>query len=73
MMAISERETFLMINMFFFLTKRWKISTESFLALDAQYSIMRLLRTGYEGYHLTGEEGIAEDVEEYIKQQGGNI
>ena len=62
-----------MVNMFFYLTKRWGISTEQFLDLDEQYGIMRLLRIGYETYHLTGEEGIAEDVEEYVKEQGGSV
>jgi len=42
MIALSERETFLMVNMFFFLIKRWKISTERFLELDSKYNIMRL-------------------------------
>ena len=73
MIAISERETFLMVNMFFYLIKRWNISTERFLELDSKYSIMRLLRIGYEIYHLTGEEGIAEEVEEYLREQGGSI
>ena len=72
-MTLSERESFLMVKMFFYLTKRWSISTEQFLELDEQYGIMRLLRIGYEAYHLTGEEGIAEDVEEYIREQGGSI
>jgi len=71
MIALSERETFLMVNMFFYLIKRWRISTERFLELDLKYNIMRLLRIGYEMYHLTGEEGIAEDIEEYIREQGG--
>jgi len=71
MIALSERETFLMVNMFFYLIKRWRISTARFLELDSKYSIMRLLRIGYETYHLTGEEGIAEDIEEYIREQGG--
>ena len=73
MMTLSERETFLMVNMYFYLIRRWGIDTERFLILDEQYNIMHLLRIGYEIYHLTGEEGIAIDIEEYISQQGGSI
>ena len=73
MFKLADRETFLMVNMFFFLIDRWKVSVERFLELDEKHNIMRLLLIGYETYHLTGEEGIAQDIEEYIADQGGTI
>ena len=72
-MTLSERVIFLQIDMMDYLMERWGKNTESFLELDEKYGILRFLRIGYEPFHLTGEEGIAEEVERYVAEQGGVI
>ena len=52
---------------------RWKKSMQDFLFMDEKYGILKFLLLGYESFHLTGEEGVAEEVEEFIKEQGGTL
>lgn len=72
-MKLNERIIFLQVDMMDYLMKRWGKNTNDFLALDEKYKILRFLRIGYEPFHLTGEEGIAEEIESYISGQGGVI
>jgi len=72
-MTLNERIIFLQVDMMDYLMQRWGTNTDAFLALDEKYKILRFLRIGYEPFHLTGDEGIAEEVENYISEQGGVI
>jgi hypothetical protein len=45
---------------------RHKLSPEDFLAIDAQKDILGFLRIGYEPFHLTGDEGILEELDAYV-------
>jgi len=72
-MMLDERKSYLMVCMADFLMLRWQKTVHEFLYLDSLYGILDYLLLGYEPFHLTGDEGIAEDVEEFIRMQGGVI
>jgi len=72
-MKLEERKSYLMICMADYLMHRWKKTLQEFLHLDSLYGILGYLILGYESFHLTGDEGIAEEVEEFIRLQGGTI
>jgi hypothetical protein len=46
--------------------KRHNISPVEFLEQDKKYGILEFLETGYEPFHLTGPEGVLDEVEYYI-------
>lgn len=46
--------------------ERHELNPEKFLALNAQKDILGFLRLGYEPFHLTGDEGILEELDEYV-------
>ncbi|MBZ9634172.1 DUF3791 domain-containing protein [Clostridium sp. FP1] len=56
-----------------YLITRWRITPKTFIEKDEKYNILRYIRLCYEPFHLTGEEGIAEDIEEFIRERGGDI
>ena len=47
--------------------KRHNLKPAEFLELDKKYKILEFLETGYEPFHLTGPEGVLNEVEEYVK------
>jgi len=49
--------------------KRYSITLEEFNKLDDKYAILEFIEDGYEPFHLTGNEGILEEIHEYIKEQ----
>jgi len=49
--------------------KRYNISIDEFNELDDKYAILEFIEAGYEPFHLTGNEGIIEEINEYIKEQ----
>jgi len=46
--------------------ERHGLSPEEFLALDSQKDILGFLRLGYEPFHITGDEGILEELDSYV-------
>jgi hypothetical protein len=48
---------------------RHEMTIEAFLALDAQKDILGFLKAGYEPFHLTGDEGVLDEMDAYV----GNI
>ena len=46
--------------------ERHELSPEEFLALDAKKDIIGFLRLGYEPFHLTGDEGVLEELDSYV-------
>ena len=72
-MKLAERQSYLMISVADYLMSRWNIGLTDFLHMDTSYGILDYLILGYEPFHLTGNEGIAEEIEEFIKLQGGSI
>lgn len=69
----EERINALQVDMTLYLMKRWGIDQYKFIELDDAYDILGFIRTGYEPFHLMGDEGIAEEVESYIREKGGAV
>ena len=49
--------------------KRHNLKPPEFLDLDKKYGILDFLETGYEPFHLTGTEGVLNELEDYVKSQ----
>jgi len=70
-MTHEERINFMQVDVMHDLIKRWNTTTEQFLKIDENHDILGYIRLCYEPFHLTGSEGIAEDIERYITERGG--
>jgi len=40
-----------------------------FVERDMQYHILHLLEVGYEPFHLTGDEGVLDELDEIVAEQ----
>lgn len=60
---------FLQIHISRLFMERHNLSPENFLALDEQKDILGFLRLGYEPFHLTGDEGILEELDSYVFEE----
>ena len=49
--------------------KKYNMSLDEFNELDEKYAILEFIEDGYEPLHLTGNEGILEEIHEYINEQ----
>ena len=45
---------------------RHGLTLQEFLALDKDKDIIGFLRLGYEPFHLTGDEGVLEELDAYV-------
>ena len=52
--------------------KRNNLSSDEFIELNGRYSILEFIAEHYESFHLSGNEGILEDINEHIKKQKGS-
>ena len=57
---------FLQIHISRLFMERHGLSPDKFLVLNAQKDILGFLRLGYEPFHLTGDEGILEELDTYV-------
>jgi hypothetical protein len=48
------------------------INIAEFIDLDRRYNIIRFIETGYEPFHLTGTQGVIDEVDDYIHLQRDN-
>jgi hypothetical protein len=48
--------------------RKYKLSPRQFLELDKKYDILGFLEIGYEQFHLTGPQGVLEELENYIAE-----
>lgn len=55
------------------LVKAWKVSLSQLSDIFRKYDILEYIDVCYENYNSTGNQGILEDLENYIEMQGGNI
>ena len=46
--------------------ERHGLTPEAFLFLDERKDILGFLRLGYEPFHLTGDEGVLEELDAYV-------
>jgi len=45
---------------------RYNLTPLQFVELDKQYHILHLLDVGYEPFHLTGDEGVLDELDDII-------
>ena len=46
--------------------KRHNLEPSEFLELDKKYGILEFLETGYEPFHLTGPEGVLDELDSFV-------
>lgn len=61
------------IALILFLKKEWKIDFSQLSDIFRKYDVLGYIDACYENYNSTGNQGILEDLEEYIEMQGGSI
>jgi hypothetical protein len=49
--------------------KKHKLTPDEFLKLDKKLDILGFIREGYEPFHLMGDKGILNEVEEYVQSK----
>ncbi|MDR1560294.1 MAG: DUF3791 domain-containing protein [Clostridiales bacterium] len=49
------------------------LTVSEFNNLDRKYNILRYLEIGYEPFHLTGTQGVIDEIEEYVRVQQDRI
>ncbi|MCL1896865.1 MAG: DUF3791 domain-containing protein [Clostridiales bacterium] len=64
--SLIDPVIFLQVHIARLYMERHGLSPEEFLALQAQKDILGFLRLGYEPFHLTGDEGILEELDAYM-------
>jgi hypothetical protein len=70
-MAMNQT-TYLQVEIAHLYMKQHHLSPKEFLEMDKKYGILYFLETGYEPFHLTGNQGILQEVEDYIAIQRSN-
>ena len=45
------------------------LTPADFVELDYKYGILRFIANGYEPFHLTGTQGVIDEVDDYIRIQ----
>jgi hypothetical protein len=68
-MAFSETDPilFMQAQIARLFRERHNMSIDNFNELDSKIHILRFIEIGYEPFHLTGEEGILDEMDEYCK------
>ena len=46
--------------------KKYRLTLEEFLDLDEKYDILAFIGEGYEPFHLMGNEGILNEINDYV-------
>ena len=46
---------------------RHNLTPEAFLELDKKYDVLGFIEDGYEMFHLTGSEGVLDEIREYVE------
>lgn len=55
------------------LAEEWKMSYAQLADLFARYDILGYIDVCYETYNSTGNQGIIDDLRDYIEMQGGKV
>jgi hypothetical protein len=48
---------------------RHHLSPSEFIYINRKYDILRFLELGYESFHLTGTQGVVDEVEQFVAEQ----
>ncbi|MDR1065787.1 MAG: DUF3791 domain-containing protein [Oscillospiraceae bacterium] len=49
--------------------RQHNLTPQEFVELDRKHNILHFLEIGYEPFHLTGTQGVVEEVEDYIRRR----
>jgi hypothetical protein len=63
---IVDPVVFLQAHFSILFMERHKLLPQEFLKLKQKKDILGFLRLGYEPFHLTGDEGVLEELDEYV-------
>lgn len=55
------------------LAKSWKKSYSELAVIFDKYGVLGYIDTCYENYNSTGNQGIIDDIRDYIELQGGSV
>jgi hypothetical protein len=61
-----NRETYLQVQISNLYIRKHGITPQEFVKLDDECDVLGFLLDGYEPFHLTGEEGVLRELEDYI-------
>ncbi|MDR0220737.1 MAG: DUF3791 domain-containing protein [Lachnospiraceae bacterium] len=64
-----DHETYLQIHIANLYIRKHGITPQEFVTLDDNCDVLGFLRDGYEPFHLTGEQGVLSEVEDYISSK----
>ena len=64
--SIINPVVFLQFHISRLFMERHNLSPEDFLVLNNQKDILGFLRMGYEPFHLTGDEGVLDELDAYV-------
>ncbi|MDR1329754.1 MAG: DUF3791 domain-containing protein [Oscillospiraceae bacterium] len=51
--------------------RRHKLTPSQFVEMDRKYKLLHFLEIGYEPFHLTGDEGVLDELDELVAEQHG--
>lgn len=71
MRPVEDRIVDMQVSISELLMRRWNKAPKEFVEMDEKYKILWYTRLNYEPFHLTGDEGIAEEIEKFVQEQGG--
>ena len=63
---IIDPVIFLQVHFSRLFMERHNLTPEEFLILNRKKDIIGFLRDGYEPFHLTGDEGVLEELDSYV-------
>ena len=63
---IIDPVVFLQAHFCILFMERHKLLPQEFLMLNKERDIIGFLRLGYEPFHLTGDEGVLEELDSYV-------
>jgi hypothetical protein len=49
--------------------RRHNLTPEQFLLLDRECNILHILEIGYESFHLTGDDGILDEIDKIVAER----
>lgn len=58
--------TYLQVQISNLYIRKHGITPQEFVKIDGECDVLGFLRDGYEPFHLTGEQGVLREVEDYI-------
>jgi len=64
--TVIDPVIFLQIHISRLFMERHNLSPQEFLSLNEEKDILGFLRMGYEPFHLTGDEGILDELDIYV-------